>query len=213
MRFFDVTVPIAEDVPLYGDDPPVTIEPARSISTGDAANVSYLRFGAHTVTHVDAPNHFIEGSRRVDKLDLGRLIGHCEVIEIDDLVRAIEPEHLPSLDNVERVLFKTRNSSFWGSADRGFRSDFAFITPATASLLVESGVKLVGIDYLSIEEAGAEGHPVHMKLLENEVVILEGLDLSEVPPGKYELICLPLKYIGGTGDGAPARTILRSIHQ
>ncbi len=115
------------------------------------------------------------------------------------------------LAGVERVLFKTKNSSFWATPERGFRTDFAYLTPATAELLVEAGIVLVGIDYLSIEAPGAEGHPVHITLLEKEIVILEGLDLREISAGDYELICAPLKYDGATGDGSPARTFLVRI--
>ena len=121
----------------------------------------------------------------------------------------IEPEHVGDIDGVTRVLFKTQNSSFWATPELGFRTDFTYLTPATAKLLVDNGVVLVGIDYLSIEKSGSPGHPVHITLLEKEIVILEGVDLREVPPGDYELICMPLKYDGATGDGSPARTFLR----
>ena len=144
----------------------------------------------------------------MDELDLEKLIGPCRVVEIATDVAAVEPEHLPSLDGIERLIMKTRNSEFWSTPEDGFRKDFTYITPAAARLLADAGIKLIGIDYLSIEAPGSEGHPVHVTLLEKEVVILEGLDLREVSAGDYELICLPLKYVGGTGDGAPARTVL-----
>ncbi|MEP7147623.1 MAG: cyclase family protein [Acidobacteriota bacterium] len=211
MKIYDVTVGISENVPIYKGDPLVTIESVMSIGGGDNANVSKLCFGAHTGTHVDAPNHFIEGTKRVDELDIDKLVGPCRVVEIDGGVIAIGAEHLPPLDGIERLLLKTRNSDFWNAPENGFRTDFTHITEPAARAIVDAGVKLVGIDYLSIEAPGAAGHPVHITLLEKEVVILEGLDLREVPAGDYELICLPLKYVGGTGDGAPARTILRSL--
>ena len=110
---------------------------------------------------------------------------------------------------VERVLFKTRNSKFWNTPELGFRTDYSYLTPETAKLLVNNGIVLVGIDYLSIEKSGSPGHPVHITLLEKEVVILEGVDLRGIEPGDYELICAPLKYDGATGDGSPARTFLR----
>ncbi|HEX6124342.1 MAG TPA: hypothetical protein VFZ23_03140, partial [Pyrinomonadaceae bacterium] len=132
----------------------------------------------------------------------------CSVVELDDSVKAIEPSHVPDLDGVERVLFKTRNSSFWAEPEQGFRTDFTFITPEAARVLAGAGLKLVGIDYLSVERFGSEDFATHKILLEKEIVILEGVDLRQVPAGQYELICLPLKYIGGSGDGAPARTIL-----
>jgi arylformamidase len=121
---------------------------------------------------------------------------------------AIEPEHLPDLGGIEPIVFKTRNSDFWSTPEDGFRSDYTYLTPATATALADAGIKLVGIDYLSIEKGGTPGHPVHVTLLQKEIVILEGADLREVPAGDYELICMPLKYEGGGGDGAPARTVL-----
>jgi arylformamidase len=210
MRYFDVTVAISETVPIYEGDPPASVDGVMAIARGDGANVSALCFGAHTGTHVDAPNHFIEGTRRVDELDVDKLIGPCRVVQLPDDIVAVEPEHLPDLAGIERLILKTRNSAFWNTPEDGFRTDFTYLTHPTAKLLVDAGIKLIGIDYLSIEAPGSEGHPVHITLLEKEIVILEGLDLREVEPGDYELFCLPLKYIGGTGDGAPARTILRS---
>ncbi len=209
MKIYDVTVPLSENVPVYEGDPNVQIEAAHQIVKGDAANVSRLCCGAHTATHVDAPAHFIEGARRVAELDLEKLIGVCRVVEIDKSAMAVEAAHIENLENVERVLFKTRNSDFWNDTSQGFRKDFTYIASDAARKLVDLGVKLVGIDYLSVEKFGAETFDTHITLLENEVVIIEGLDLREVPAGDYELICLPLKLVGGTGDGAPARTILR----
>lgn len=209
MKYFDITVPISDDVPIYKGDPDAKVESFKSIAAGNTANVSQIRFGVHTGTHVDAPNHFIEGTRRVHELDLNKLNGPCRVVEIDKSVTAIEPSDIGDIDGIERVLFKTRNSEFWSEPERGFRSDFTYLTPGTAKMLVDKGVCLVGIDYLSIEKSGSPGHPVHVTLLEKEIVILEGVDLREIPAGDYELICLPLKYVGGGGDGAPARTILR----
>lgn len=208
MKIHDVTVAIGDGVPIYEGDPPAMVRGAKALASGDSANVSSLCFGAHTGTHVDAPNHFIDGTRRVDELDLTKLIGPCRVVEVAPDVMAVEPEHLPSLDGIERLILKTRNSEFWSTPEDGFRKDFTYITPATARLLADADIKLVGIDYLSIEAPGAGGHPVHVTLLENEIVILEGLDLREVSAGDYEIACLPLKYVGGTGDGAPARTVL-----
>lgn len=211
MTIYDVTVAVSETVPIYAGDPTVSVSAAKSIAGGDTANVSQIAFGVHTGTHVDAPNHFIDGTRRVDALDPQKLIGPCRVIAVPDDVIAIEPEHVGNIDAVKRVIFKSRNSEFWSEPERGFRKDFTYITPATAKLLVDNGVVLVGIDYLSIEKSGSPGHPVHVTLLEKEVVILEGVDLRQIEPGDYELICMPLKYQGGGGDGSPARTFLRTL--
>lgn len=211
MRIYDVTVPISAAVPIYAGDPKAEIDAVFSIGSREPANVSRMCFGVHTATHVDAPNHFIEGTRRVDELELSKMIGPCRVVEIADDVMAIGPEHLSEIAGAERVLFRTRNSAFWNTPEQGFRKDFTYIKPEAAAALADSDIKLVGIDYLSVERFGSEDFATHITLLKNEVVILEGLDLRAVPPGDYELICLPLKYIGGHGDGAPARTILREI--
>jgi len=209
MKIYDVTVQISEQTPVYEGDPKVEITVANAIERGDAANVSRLCCGFHTGTHVDAPNHFIEGARRVSELEFEKLIGIARVVEIDKSVLAIETQHLENLEGVERVLFKTRNSDFWSETEKGFRKDFTYISPDAAKALVNLNIKLVGIDYLSVEKYGAETFDTHLTLLEKEVVIIEGLDLRAVPAGDYELICLPLRIVGGTGDGAPARTILR----
>jgi arylformamidase len=208
MKIYDVTVAISGSVPIYEGDPRVVIESVRSIAGGDNANVSNLCLGAHTGTHVDAPNHFIDGTRRVEDLEIEKLVGSCRVVEIEGSITAIEPSDLGDLSGVERVLFKTRNSAFWNEPEKGFRTDFTYISPGAARALADAGIKLVGIDYLSVEKFGSKDFATHITLLEHEIVILEGVDLRNVPAGDYEIVCLPLKYIGGTGDGAPARTIL-----
>lgn len=213
MKIYDVTVPVSEATPVYEGDPTVQIESASAIQQGDAANVSRLCCGVHTGTHVDAPAHFIEGARRAHELDLEKLCGICRVVEIDESVAAIEAKHIANLEGAERVLFKTRNSNFWANFAQGFRKDFTYIAPDAARALVDLNVKLVGIDYLSVEKFGSTDFATHIVLLEKEVVIIEGLDLREVSAGDYELICLPLKIASGAGDGAMARTILREIEE
>lgn len=209
MKIYDITVSISERTPVYEGDPNVEISVAHAIERGDAANVSRLCCGVHTATHVDAPNHFIEGARRVHELEFEKLIGTARVVEIDRNATAITAAHVENLEAVERVLFKTRNSDFWNEPETGFRKDFTYIAPDAAKILADLNVKLVGIDYLSVERFGAETFETHIALLEKEIVIVEGLDLRQVPAGDYELVCLPLKIDGGAGDGAPARAILR----
>jgi len=211
MKIYDVTFPISARTPIYAGDPTVKISIAHSIEKGDAANVSHICCGVHTATHVDAPVHFVKGARRVHQLDLEKLIGLCRVVEIEENISAIEVKHVSNLENVERVLFKTKNSQFWNEPEKGFRKDFTYIEPEAARVLVEKNIKLVGIDYLSVEKFGSTDFATHITLLEKEVIIVEGLDLRAVSGGDYELICLPLKYVGGAGDGAPARTILREL--
>jgi arylformamidase len=213
MRIYDISVPISAATPTYPGDPGVEIKQWAAIAGGDPANVSLLHFGAHTATHVDAPAHFIEGAPKVDAMQLDSLIGRALVVLIADDVDAITVSQLAELDlmNTSRLLFKTRNSPFWSSVSNGFRDDFTYIAPDAARALVEAGIRLVGIDYLSVEKFQSARHETHEILLSQGVVIVEGLDLSEVPTGYYELICLPLRIAGGTGDGAPARAVLRTI--
>ena len=209
MPIYDISVPIRSGMPVYEGDPGIDIQPWSALAKGDSANVSFLHFGAHTGTHVDAPAHFIEGTRKIDALSLEALIGPARVIRVPDEVAEIDPDFLAAcdLDQVERILFHTRNSSFW---KEGFRKDFTHLLPEAAQILVDRGVKLVGIDYLSIEKFHSGHHRTHLALLSNDVVIVEGLNLSEIAPGDYELICLPLKIADGAGDGAPARAVLRT---
>jgi arylformamidase len=155
---------------------------------------------------MDAPLHFIAGGAGIDTLPLDLLIGPALVAEVD-ATRLIEPSHLETLPLArhQRLLLKTRNSALWDRSS--FARDYVALSLAGARLLIEHGVKLVGIDYLSIEAFGAEGHPVHKTLLGAGMVILEGLDFRRVTPGTYELYCLPLRIAGG--DGSPCRALLR----
>ena len=197
-------------MPVYEGDPGVKIDAWSAFAKGDSSNVSMLNFGAHTGTHVDAPAHFIEGANTIDKLSLDVLIGPARVIHVPEERTEIDAAFLSgcNLDGVERVLFRTRNSGFW---DQPFRKDFTHLLPEAAELLVGKGVKLAGTDYLSIEKFHSGHHRTHLTLLSRGVVIVEGLNLAEVPAGNYELICLPLKIADGSGDGAPARAVLRTI--
>ena len=210
MPIYDITVPVRSGMPVYEGDPGVEIRAWSALANGNSSNVSALSFGAHTGTHVDAPAHFIEGARRIDALSLETLIGPAKVIRVPDEVLEIDSNFLAGCDlnNVERVLFHTRNSGFW---DEGFRKDFTHLSPEAAEKLVGLGVKLVGTDYLSIEKFHSGHHLTHLALLSNNVVIVEGLNLKDIEAGDYELICLPLKIAEGSGDGAPARAVLRTV--
>jgi arylformamidase len=212
MTIYDVTVPLRNGVPTWPGDPLVDINDFRSLSNGDGANVTALNFGAHSATHVDAPAHFIEGAAKVESLDLNVLIGEAEVVEVPEDYHAITQEFVLAhcSPGAERILFKTRNSAFWNQSKLEFRRDFTYLDLAAAQTLVQRGAKLVGIDYLSIEKFDTETHETHLALLSHGVVIIEGLNLSDVPAGKYELICLPLRLQSNKGDGAPARVVLRT---
>jgi arylformamidase len=214
MRIYDITVPIsAGRTPTYPGDPGIEISQWAALSAGDAANVTRLNFGAHTATHIDAPAHFIADAMKIDALPLDAMIGRARVVEIPDDVLAIDAREMARHDlrDVTRLLFKTRNSRFWDEEAGNFREDFTYIEPDGARLLARSGIRLVGFDYLSVERFKSEGFETHIELLSNQIVIVEGLDLRDVPPGDYELICLPLKIATGTGDGAPARAVLRTL--
>lgn len=206
MKFFDISVPISSELPIYEGDPPTQIDLWEEMARGAQADVRSLRMGTHTGTHVDAPSHFLAGAPSVDMLDLDACIGPAQVLDLTGLAgERIDRADLKRglFAGVTRLLLKTRNSELWQL--RRFEPRFAALTEAAAELLVERGVRLVGIDYLSIGPSDDPG-PVHRILLAAGVVILEGLDLSAVAAGPYTLACLPLRLLGA--EGAPARAIL-----
>ena len=212
MRFHDISVPLSSKTPTYPGDPGIEVRAWASLKDGDAANVSLLHFGAHSGTHVDAPVHFIDEAARVETMPLESLIGEALVVEIPDGQFSIDESFIESSVPIgtERVLFKTQNSKLWEKVGT-FTSDYVYLEPEAARRLVAKGIKLVGIDYLSIEAFKTESHPTHIALLTEGIVILEGLNLAGIKAGKYELICLPLKIAEGAGDGAPARAVLREL--
>ena len=208
MTWIDVSVPIRPGMVVYEGDPPVCFERTASLANGDLANVSRLDFGVHSGTHIDAPVHFIEGRPGIEGVPLDALIGPAVVVDATALGADIDAWALESLDiprGAERILFKTANSRLW-ELDH-FSPDFIGLTEDAAQLLVADGVRLVGIDYLSIAPK-ADPAPTHRALLEAGCVILEGLDLRLVEPGSYDLIALPLLIPGS--DGGPTRALLRS---
>ena len=206
--WIDISVPLRNAMVHWPDDPPVQIKRILDMERGDTANVSTLAMSAHTGTHLDAPRHFLCTGKSIDQMPLEAMMGRARVIEILDPA-AIKADELRRhhIRHGERLLFKTRNSERCWRSDH-FIEDFVFITVEAAQLLAERRVHLVGIDYLSVGsfKNGAETHRV---LLEAGIWVIEGLDLSRVNSGRYELICLPLKIEGG--DGAPARAIVRKI--
>jgi arylformamidase len=206
MKIFDVSLPISKEMPVYPGDPPVKIQRKATIGKDDAKyNLSRLSFGAHTGTHVDAPFHFLEDGSTVDRLPLELLMGRARVVEVTS--PRIDETALKEFDFTAdaRVLFKTRNSYLWSQPR--FVEDYVYITPGAARALVNEGIKVVGIDYLSVEQYGSQDFATHLTLLKAGTLIIEGLDLREVEPGDYDLICLPLKI--KDGDGSPARVVLR----
>jgi arylformamidase len=203
--WIDVTVPIRHGMVHWPDNPAIAVTQTQHLERGDIATVSSISLGVHTGTHVDAPAHFIAHAEGIDRVPLERLIGAARVLDLGD-VEQIGSSHIEGadIDPHERVLFRTKNCHHWRE-DR-FRADYTFLAPDGARALVKRGVWTVGIDYLSIGgmESGVETHRI---LLSKGVCIIEGLDLSGVEPGLYEMICLPLRLEGL--DGAPARVVLR----
>ena len=208
MKLIDVTVPLDSNVPTYPGNTPFHLEPIKRLARGDSSNVSTVHFGAHTGTHVDAPRHFFDAGAGVEGLSLEMLCGRARVIELTTR-KGITVDDLAGFDLTEdvRLLIKTHNSTLWGSPE--FHDDFIGLTAPAAHFLVEHGVKLVGVDYLSVEEFKKPGAPAHRMLLGSGTIVIEGLNLRDVEPGMYELFCLPLSIVGS--DGAPARVVLRRI--
>ena len=207
-RIFDISVPIRTGGLVYPGNPEIDISLQQAVAKGASANVSTIRFGSHTGTHVDASRHFFDDGQPVDKIPLDRLIGPALLVSFDDEIRSIGASDLRDRDlkGHKRILIRTRNSALL--SQREFVPDYTFLAPDGAQYLVDSGVELVGLDYLSIEQFHSGHHRTHRTLLERSVVIVEGLDLSAPSPGEYNFICLPLRIEGC--DGAPARAVLIS---
>ena len=205
-KIHDISLPVSNSMVVWPGDPPVHITQPSHLDRGDPYTVSRLDMGAHTGTHVDAPAHFIQGGTGVDRLALELLVGPALVVHLPGAVSLTDQvlESLSIPPGTERVLFHTPNSDRWGSKG-GFWEEYVGVTDAGARWLVQRGVRLVGIDYLSISSY-EDLMPPHRTLLGAGVIVLEGLDLRDIAPGTYQLICLPLNLAGG--DGAPARAIL-----
>ena len=208
-RIHDISLPIVRGGLIYPNNPPIQVEVASAMLAGASSNSSRISFGSHTATHVDAQHHMIDGGWTVDAMRLDVLIGPALVVRLPDDAMSITAAHLAAIDltGVERVLFATRNSGF--NREVEFHKDYTYVAPDAAELLVKAGVKLVGVDYLSIEQFKSGHHKTHKTLLGADVIIIEGLSLDGVRAGRYELICLPLSLPGL--DGAPARAVLREI--
>jgi arylformamidase len=207
MKTHDISLPISESLVVWPGDPPVRITQPSHLDRGDPYTVSRLELGAHTGTHVDAPAHFVQGGAGVDRLPLDLLVGPAQVVHVPEAA-ALTAEVLECLGvppGTERLLFRTRNSERWAGGMEGFREDYVGFTDAGARWLVARGVRLVGIDYLSISSY-SDLMPPHQTLLGAGVIVVEGLDLRGIAPGAYQLACLPLKLVDC--DGAPARAIL-----
>jgi len=208
-RLIDVSLEVGPDLLVWPGNPGVTITPTSRISRGDTSNVSEIRLGSHTGTHVDPPFHFLDDGTTAEDLSLDVMMGESTVADLRGTPGPIGPAELAGLslrEETTRLLLRTDNSALWTADLHAFPEEYVCLSPEGARWLVDHGIGLVGIDFLSIEVRGAPGHPTHRTLLEAGVVILEGLNLSQVEPGEYTLVCFPLKIAGG--DGAPTRAVL-----
>ena len=209
MQIYDISLTISPNLPVWPGDSPILLEKAADMAAGDDVNITRLSFGAHTGTHVDAPLHFLgDDPRTVEWMDLKTLTGRAYVLHLADTAAIIdrsllERSNIPK--RTRRLLIRTRNSHLWEQGISEFQTDFVAIDGSGAEFLLEHGVKLVGVDYLSVAPY-SDPHTTHRLLLNAGMIIVEGLDLSGVAQGRYTLYCLPLKLKGS--EGAPARTIL-----
>jgi arylformamidase len=210
MRLIDVSVPLDASLPAYPGNTPFLLEPVKRIARGDSSNLSTLHLSAHAGTHIDAPRHFLDDGPGADELSLELLIGPARVIEITTRPQsgAIGPSELEGAipPGTLRVLIKTANSELWSLPS--FREDYVGVSAAGARFLVDFGIKVLGVDYLSVEQFREPHAPAHHALLGGGVVVIEGLNLKSVAPGAYDMVCLPLRVVGS--DGAPARVVLRT---
>jgi arylformamidase len=207
MKIHDISLGISPGMVVWPNNPGVELERVNRIEDGANSNVSRLALGVHTGTHLDAPVHFVPGATGVEALPLEVLVGRCLVVHLPR-TRRITAADLAAAGiaaNTRRLLIKTRNSAYWARGDSEFHTDFVAIDPTGAQWLVDRGLELVGVDYLSVAP-WKESRPTHQILLKAGVVVVEGLNLSKIKPGRYDLTCLPLKLIGS--DGSPCRAIL-----
>ncbi len=210
MALYDISVPISERLPVWPGDPAIEVTRTGKIEEGAPANVSQLRMGTHTGTHVDPPFHFLADGPTLSEIDLERYVGPAWVADCRG-TREVSREQLEQAgipSGTTRLLLLTDNSAHWDDPYQPFNREFVDIAVSGAEWMVAHGIRLVGIDYASVDNISDENGPAHHVLLPNDVLIIENLDLRHVPPGReYDLVCLPLKIEGG--DGAPARVILR----
>lgn len=207
-EWIDVSMPLANGLTVWPGDPPPRFTQTAWIEKGDLCNVTRMDTSVHLGTHMDAPRHFLRHGAGMEALPLDAVLGPARVVSIQDPT-AITPGELPAdLARGDRILFRTRNSDR-DLLRQPFVEDFVYIARDAARALAEAGVQTVGIDYLSVGGFHTGLAETHVILLEAGIWIIEGLDLTRIEPGRYELACLPLKIVGS--DGAPARAALRRL--
>lgn len=206
----DISLPLDSNLPIWPNSTGVTVERVLDITKGDCVNNSHLSCDVHAGTHIDAPLHHLVNGASVEQIALMDLIGEVHVVEFlhTGIITEEILEGLSLPGNAQRLLIKTQNSHLWAKKSSVFNPSYVALTPDAAEWVVDNGIRLIGIDYLSVEPFNT-GSQTHKILLNAKVVILEGLNLSHVQPGTYELICLPIKLVGA--EGAPARVILRTL--
>ncbi len=208
-RYYDISLTTGPELPVWPGDPQIQIEPLRAIRLGHASNDSQLTCSVHSGTHIDAPRHFYDEGKSVESLSLESLVGEAYVAELPagtEMVAGNLLENMRIPDDIERLLLKSRNSNLWSQANHVFQDDYVALDASAADWVVRRGIRLIGVDYLSIEYFRSPRSETHKILLKAEVVIVEGLNLQQVATGRYQLLCLPIKLQGA--DGAPARAIL-----
>lgn len=205
--YVDATVPLGALTPVWETDPPVSVERISSFDEGGSCNITRIALSVHAGTHLDAPCHFLPDGASVEQLDPDALCGPAFVMDLRDVAGAIEPANLEGLPRCERLILRTANTSRSLMRSRNFTRDYAHLSLSAAKILIDRGIRLVGIDYLSVERFAPSEPAVHRALLRAGIIPVEGLDLTDVEPGWWELLCLPLKIAGS--DGSPVRALFR----
>lgn len=208
--WIDVSLRVSSQMLTWPGDPPAVVRRTSNMAAGDSANVSELILGSHTGTHVDAPVHFIDGATGVDAIPFDAMIGDVYVADARGLEGALDGRDLETLGmpaGTQRLLIRSDNSEIWRQRQPSFPESYVCLSPDGAAWCVDRELRAVGVDFLSVEQKGAQGHPTHVTLLSAGIAVIEGLDLGDIEPGAYELICMPLRLPGC--DGSPARVALR----
>jgi arylformamidase len=212
MQIYDISLPITPDLPVWPGDPNISMRRVMKMEDGEQYNLTLFSASVHMGTHVDAPYHFLGGNTdTIEALPLKILIGRTYLQHLPDQVELITADVLQQAGippRTRRILFRTKNSKYWARGVKEFQKQFTAFSADGAQYLIERGIKLVGIDYFSIAPFD-DPVPAHQTFLRGGVIVVEGLDLSKVPQGRYSLQCLPLKLVGS--DGAPARVILVGV--
>ena len=208
MRIYDISLPLSGSLPVWPGDPRVSVSKVKSFEAGDDVNCSHLSCNVHSGTHVDAPSHSIPNGDSVESLPLAAMIGSAYVAWIPeaDEIGPAELEQLQLPSTVRRLLLRTRNSHLWAKEEVEFTRDFVALTPAAAQWIVDRDIRLLAVDYLSVQRFAEAGQDTHLRLLKAGVVIVEGVNLHDILPGVYQLVCLPVKLVAA--EGAPARVVL-----